>query len=404
MKSSIFTLTLILTFFLTGCETELNSYVSDKYYYKLYGTFHNDHMQAIHQLNDGWLLVGSYEGEADSSWAFVCKSLPDGMMDWDTAFNDNMNAKAYDAIYTSGGDILVAVAKQDNENKCYLSVVEMSIEGTIDNTTDTLVNASLFKDLKIRQMGDGTIRLFSLVKLTPTSSQNELNNIFVHDYYPDSGLVENVSYEIDTRTEDEIVVTNRGNTSYLGFTFYENEQVSDAKDIRLMAICGKYIEWNSSFGSQGVTETCSDILVEDQGLTIAGNYSDSDSYEVVVLNTDFNGYQLATTNIQFEDYAGQWGINSMTVNDSNNFVFTGEINTGVDRTDIIFLETTRAGGYIRDKRFGSFGESQGNSKGLKIKYLENSNNYILAGELAPINNTDICVFSLDRLGNWIPGE
>ncbi len=406
MKKSIFTIMGLLALFVLGCETELNTSINSQYYYKIYGTYYNDHIQSIYQLNDGsWLISGYNIDEADSTWAFICKSNPDGMVDWDTSFNDQMNTKAFDAIYSSSGEnILVATASEVNTNTCYLSVIEMGMQGDITFRMDSLIHVLSICDLKIRQLQDGSIRLFSLVNMEAELSGKNSQFLLVHDYYRDNGIVKKVSYEIDEKTEGSIVVKNsNSNTAYVGFTFYE--KASDSyTDIRLMAINGKYITWNKTFGSNNISETCSDMIMENQGITLSGNYEDAGSYGIYMLNTDLNGNQIASSTIQFDVYSESWGINSFVLNDSNNFVFTGYLNTGIDRSDIIFLETKHDGRIVRYNRFGSQGARQGNNIGFKVMFQENINGYILAGELEPVNNSDICIFSLDREGNWVPNE
>lgn len=399
MKRSIFNIIFILTLFTSGCETSIQDSISSSQYYKQYGTFYDDHMYSVYPLNGGCLISGSFEDESDSSWAYVIKTSSDGMKEWDTAFNDNTNAKAYDALYTSNRGILVAVGKEVNEDTCYLSVVAFEMDGIISNTTDTVISASGINDLKIRELENGTIRLFSHIYRYSENNADFNSYILVHDFYPDSGLFETVSYEIEEQSVGGIAVETNGNTSYLGYTFKENN--SDSTNIRLMSILGNFVSWNNSYGAKNSSETCSDIIIEEQGILLTGNYKYGNSHQIFILNSDFDGSQFVSSTIQKDDFTGQLDIGSFTINKDNNFVFAGSISTGVDRSDIVFLETTRSGENINFKTFGTEAKKPGKNTGLKIKYIEQSDSYILAGELEPVNNTNICIFSLNSKGSWI---
>jgi hypothetical protein len=405
MKSRIYIITLIIALLTLGCETKINT-VSSTQFYKLYGTFHNDHMHSVYPLNGGWLISGSYEDEADSSWAYVIKTLPNGMKEWDTAFNGNVNARAYDALSTVISDehkILVAVAKELPEDTCYLSVAQLNLDGSEVLTIDSLIHASGFNNLKIRKLDNGTVRLFSQIYKVAENSTDVVSYIFVHDFTTDSGLVERVSHEIEEVVVGNIVVETKENTSYLGYTFKENN--TGLTDVRLMCIIGNSITWNRAFGDKNSSESCSDIIIEDQGIILTGNYIDNNSTQIYLLNASFNGDQNASSTIQIDDVTEQFEIGSFTLNKSDNFVFTGKITTGVERSDIFFLETTRAGENIDDIiSFGTGAKKPGSSTGLIIKYIEQNDGYILAGELEPVNNTDICLFSLDSKGSWVSGD
>lgn len=408
MQKVYFNISLLLFILFCGCESmEIVDPVQKQNFFKLYGSYYNDYMLSVKQCKDLSLLISGYMSiTEEESTAYLCKSTPYGIVEWDTTFNENINSKAHDmAILSDSSSFYMVMSEYAGFDTIKLTLFEMDFSGATLSIDSTLVSGSYANSIRIAILENEQVRLYTQVEFTNIEDEVIKSAVVVHDLVDSIGLVQKVVYDFKQSIVDPIRIAHgNDNVIYLAATIREDQSSNEFTDIRVFAVASNGVSWDNNYGIRGISESCSDIIFNDNQLSITGNYKDSERQKIYLLHLDLFGARLGSDTISVYDRTSDISVNSFVLNDSNNFVFTGSIKTGIGTSDILFMETRKTGENIRYKTYGSNGEQAGESKGLSVLFLKEFNNYLLAAELEVINNKDISIMRVDRQGNWITGK
>ena len=409
MKKILLTSYTILFSILIACsDIETGQPVDLDYFYKLYGGFDNDYILSVQEMDDGGLFISGFTSE---EWwndevkynevltrPYLCKILPTGMVDWDTVLREGYDyAMAYDIIQLKHApEVLTAIAQAYNNDTTLLHILKVR-NSVLDTMLTAKIKAKQINNAQIVELSNGGLRIVlqledqnSLIRIYELTDNNSLSALpFDANLQPGeiSGKI-----KVEVASEDLIVI---------GATVNENNQENSTTDVRVIATFGKLTAWDRKNGGAGISETCEDIKIVDENIVVVGNQTQDGKQEFLNLTLEPTGGKI-TKQLTFSvDEINTPVCRSFTVNDSNNFVYTGYSVLGDKKSDIIFVEATQEGDVVRINTFGSDGKADGENKGKSIHCARGEGYYFLAGEMEPINNSDICLFKLNKFGKWV---
>lgn len=409
MKIKAILLVVLVIFFFSTCEKDIEDPIPQEYFFKLYGGFHNDYILSVEDLPENGLLIAGYSsvekytlesGDAETSfWPYLCKILPTGMIDWDTLFDSNYeNSFVHHALAVSNKtSILSVISHPVSHDSTQLFLQPIAFDGTMSSPASVYIDAAKILNARIVEQNNGNVRL--VVQVERTISNTSKPYLLVYDLIGNDSLDKSLDLgftnypagmiQVAYTSDDQIIV---------GTTVKEN--IAGKTNISLLAIKDKTTNWNKPIRSESASLSCNELKLINGEIVISGNQIENDinSFFTVTANPA-TGDETSRISFTVED----WTLpvcTAFTINDSNNYVYTGYIPTGIESSDIIFVEATKAGKLIRTNTYGSEEAETGKNVGKSIRYL-GGNNYLLSGELEPLTNLDICLFRLNQEGKWI---
>jgi hypothetical protein len=388
-------------------DTELGQPEEKPYFYKLYGGYYNDHINAVKQNQDGSLLIAGYaQNGVEETWGYISKTLPTGMLDWDTTFFNNIDSKAFDVYSVENqNEYRVACSQKYTDDSTFLYLLTLSPEGIITDSVSTKILATEIQNSQIIYQNDGSIRLLSQIIRRDKTTELEFGFLIIHDLSTQGTLEEAFSMELNQEVMGKVLVQyNTEQSIYVSVTVKEKTDgnSTDFTDVRVLFINDNSVIWDNDYGETGMSESCFDLKIVNNAVVIAGNYKNSETAQKIYLLTlDLEGVKISSNIIGVNNIEQDISCTAFAVNDSNNFVFCGDVKTGIGMSDILFFESKQNGDNVRKVIYGSQGASAGESVGKSIHFMSNENAYLMTGEMESINNNDICIFKLNRNGDWI---
>ncbi len=409
MKQTLLISYSILISLLMACsDIETGQPVELEYFYKLYGSFNFEYILSVEETSDGGLFISGFtteeewDSKLDDSEAltkpYMCKILPSGMVEWEPEFTDIYNyGMAQDVkVLKKNPGILSIITQAHNTDTTLMHLVRID-NAELTKLTTIKVPAKKIPNAQIVELSNGDIRVVTQVENENSSIElfRLINSDSLSSFHSVALFEENISGRIKVLVDsDDLIV--------VGGSIKENPtEENGPTDIRLIAIRGKTTFWNTKIGESEVSESCEDVKIIDGKYVVAGNRIKDNSYEILNLT-----FEPISGNVSDELFFEVDGIDkpicsSFVLNDSNNFAYTGYSEINDTKSDILFIEATRKGEIKKINRFGSNGIENGRNKGKSIHHSKGQNYYFLTGEMEPINNTDICLFKLNLLGEWI---
>ncbi len=409
MKIKAILLAGLVIFFFSTCETETGDPIPQEHFFKLYGSFHNDYILSAEALPENGLLVTGYSsvekytlGSDDvetSVWPYLCKILPTGMIDWDTAFDSNYDGSFVHHALSVGNNtsILSVISHVVSHDSVQLFLQPMALDGAMSAPVSVFVNAAKVLNARIVEQKDGDIRI--VVQAERIIGNAAKPYLLVYDLIGNDSLDKSLDLgftnypagmiQVACVSDDQIIV---------GATVKEN--TAGKTNISLLAITDKTTNWNKTIRSESASLSCNELKLVNGEITICGNQigNDANSFFTVTVNP-VNGNETSRVTFTVEGWASPV-CTAFTINDSNNYVYTGYIPTGIKSSNILFVEATKDGRLVRTNIFGSEEREPGKNAGKSIRYL-GGDKYLLSGELEPKTNLDICLFRLNHEGKWI---
>lgn len=410
MKLKLIPFIFLTTLLFLKCETSVEPTVDLDHFFKLYGSYHNDYILSVEEIPGAGILIAGYtsinkytlaeENDENTYWPYICKINPDGMVDWDTLLDNTFeNSAALHALPVDNGNrILCMYSNPVNNDSVKMILQYFDMNGIMEAPVSYYVNAKRILNARIVEQDDRNIKIVAEVERKPgTISEYYL---LVFDYTGDS-LSKSFDFafsstpigltQVKYYSEDQIIV---------GTTI--SEKNNGKTDIALISIKNKSVNWKEIISSiDGASLTCKDIKIIDNEIIVAGNQILDDIYKLLVVKVNpLNGKEKSRTVFTLDEEWNTPVCSAFTKNDSNDYVFTGYINTEASRSDIFFVEASDNGTIIGVNTFGTNGGNIGLNIGRSIHYLGN-NDYLLTGEVEPMTNVDICLFKLNKEGKWV---
>jgi hypothetical protein len=409
MKIKAILLTGLVIFFFSACEKNIEDPIPQEHFFKLYGSFHNDYILSVEDLPENGLLVAGYSSvekytlESDNAetsfWPYLCKILPSGMIDWDTLFGSNYeNSFVHHALAVGNKtSILSVISHPVSHDSTQLFLQSLAFDGTMSSPASVYVDAAKILNARIVEQNDGGIRL--VVQVERTISNTTKPYLLVYNLMGNDSLDKSLDMGFTNYPTGMIQVAYTSTDQIIvGTTVKEN--TAGKTNISLLAIGDKTTSWNKTIRSESASLSCNELRLINGEIVITGNQIENNINSVLTVTANpADGTETSRIAFAVED----WTLpvcTAFTINDNNNYVYTGYVPTGIERSDIIFVEATKDGKLVRTNTYGSNGKEAGKNAGRSIRYL-GGDNYLLSGELEPITNLDICLFRLNTEGNWI---
>lgn len=407
---------LISCFFIVSCsDIEVPASVEQSHYFKFYSSYYYDYLTSVEETDDDdGLLIAGYASEdaydyiedddilTTETWPYFCKILPSGMVDWDTLMTEYDSCIAHHFVSSNSQDgYLSLVSKSLGNDSTIIIFQEVSSTGEFGETISDTVSADRVVASKVVDASDGTLKV--VAQLRQGETEGEMTDVLTV-YNLTNGTFD-VEYSLEmSATIDgsfQILVDDDLKQVIVGMTELEPDNDDNTTDVRVLSVDGGGIGWDMNFGNKGVSETCRDLKIVDDKVVFAGNIIEDDNVRIAISIVDMDGARQRDSIIVDSDEALGYYCNSFTINDSNNYVFTGYYydTESLETTHIFFAESSQDGTLIQHTNYGEVEENEGRY----IKYLGDGN-YFLLGELTPgkgSGDLGICLFKIDESGNWV---
>lgn len=401
MKTSLLFSLAILSLLFSACsETIIENPEDNELFYKLVGSYHDDHILSASLVKDNELLLTGYTTDQfDDKRLFVSKIDAYGMMDWTTASSEKTNSRLFDGLYLSNADQYVCFACEYLvEDTIQLSVMYFNTEGVVEDSISYQLEGDEIESAKIIEAADQSLSvLIQYVKGT----DNYLSTYKVAD---DLSLVSEQILPMEFH--DGIKVSELHSDAH-----YLTSSVTEATGERKLWVAklkAGFIEWWTVTDYEGQWLTGDDILIRNSRIMVLSNiHVDEDNFKgALITKISLSGEVVEQSEFDL-GYDKETGyVVSVDTDNEGNLLFVSNVSTDTGTTnnsqDIVYSLTDDSGQVIVSSSYGSHGllNDKGNEV-TRVFYLPNENMSLIIGHMDLINNIDICLLKVDHSGQWI---
>lgn len=385
-------------------DVHLKDPVENRFYYKLYGSYYNEHVNRAIENENGGLYIAGYSKANETNRAYVSRTLPDGMVDWDEIFEGVEKSVAYN-INTTAQSVYFSLSQEVTTDTSRIYLLRYDHSGNRQDSISTLVQADSIANIGVIIDGNDVTLVTHLLREDKSTKSKE-GYIFIHDASGNELIAED-SVKFNQKVIGKIKIQYyKENQFFLAATVHEDGK-KGKEGIRVLSVINNSVVWDKIFGETDMDESCEDFQILHETLVIAGNYEDvSGNKSIHMLFIDTEGTPIDKQSFKVLGVPDNISCASFTENNDGNYVFAGNYTVNITGDVVnevfMFLECLPDGTVDKLVQIGTDDASNaGSNKAKTIIYKNEVNEYLFVGELNAYNNSDICVMNLDKDGQWI---
>ncbi len=403
MKNTWLITLAILSSCLYSCtETELNEPEKNQLYYKVVGSYHDDHLLSSRIVKDNELLITGYTvDQFMDERLFVSKLGNDGMLQWASHSKNLINSRFFDGLQMSGKQLYACFGcqyKEGDQVKMFLSYLD-DTGNYVDSLNFNITASSINGAQLIEETDDNLLLLVQYI--------NQNNNYISTYRVSASNELRLISKQlIPMDFHQAIKVSAKHNGAH--YLVSSASQASGVRKAWLAKVKNGFLEWWNVTDYNGQWLTGNDVTISNNKIIVLSNiYSKTETQKGALLTkVSASGQVLSQQECDLGYDKNKGYAVSIDTDNKGNFIFVSNVSTDLEGTnnsqDITYSLTNYKGELVLSNSYGSHGtHSDNGNSAWQINFLPNKNESLIVGHIDLLNNIDICTIKVNKKGQWI---